>query len=75
MFLKIQNGGSSVVDARIVASLLLQAIPKNIFRASKGTVRVMSELFGVSYYNGLVFLLTAWIKKERKKKERKKKEE
>ena len=35
----------------------------------------MSDSFGESYisYNGLVFLLTAWIKKERKKERRKKK--
>ena len=38
--------------SRYVAGLLLQAIPQNIFRVSKGTVRGMSYSFGECYQRG-----------------------
>ena len=37
------------LKSKLVAGLLLQAIPQNIFRVSKGTVRGMSDSFGECY--------------------------
>ena len=45
------NGGSSVAEVKICSwpPFLLQAIPQNIFRVSKGTVQGMSDSFGECY--------------------------
>ena len=72
----IQNGGSSVDEVKICSWPPSSGYTSKHFRVSKGTVRGMSDSFGECYisFKRLVFLLTAWIKKERKK-ERKKEEE